>query len=83
VRLADRRLHTRAPRYVRGHLGRVVEVHGAHRVPDDVVAGVDPPAVAPVYAVRFEAAELWGEGDHSVTVDLWEPYLTPAEEDAT
>jgi nitrile hydratase len=37
--------------------------------------------VTPVYAVRFEAADLWGEGDHSVIVDLWEPYLDrPGEE---
>ena len=31
----------------------------------------------PVYAVRFAAAELFGEGDHTVTIDLWESYLQP------
>jgi nitrile hydratase len=31
--------------------------------------------VEAVYAVRFPAAELWGEGAHTITVDLWESYL--------
>jgi hypothetical protein len=80
VRLNDPPVHTRCPRYVRGRTGRVVAVHGCHRLPDDVLRGADPPAVTPVYSVRFEAADLWGEGDHSVIVDLWEPYLDRPEE---
>jgi nitrile hydratase len=76
----DPTTHTRAPRYVRGHVGRVVEEHGRHRLPDDVVAGIDPPRVETVYAVRFPAAALWGAGDHSVIVNLWESYLRPAPE---
>ena len=38
------------------------------------------PRVEPVYAVAFAAAALWGAGDHSVTVNLWESYLEPAEQ---
>jgi nitrile hydratase len=30
-----------------------------------------------VYHVRFAAAELFGDGEHSVTVELWEDYLEP------
>jgi hypothetical protein len=30
------------------------------------------------YAVRFSAVDLWGSGDHTVTVDLWESYLDRA-----
>ena len=78
VRLLDPSHHTRAPRYVRGQLGRVVAVHGHHRLPDDVVAGVIQPRVEPVYAVRFDARDLWGRGDHTVTVNLWESYLADA-----
>jgi len=77
VKALDPPHHTRAPRYVRGHRGVVVEVHGVHPRPDDVVTGAHPPAMEPVYAVRFSAADLWGEGDHSVTVNLWEAYLEP------
>lgn len=68
--------HTRAPRYVRGQAGTVVEQHGTFVLPDDVVRGVDPPRVQPVYAVRFSATDLWGTGTHTVTVNLWEAYLT-------
>lgn len=75
VRSDDPAVHTRAPRYVRGRTGRVVEVHGVHPVPDDVVVGVTPPAREPVYAVRFAARDLFGTGDHTVTVNLWDRYL--------
>jgi len=74
--------HTRAPRYVRGQVGTVVAVHGVHRLPDDVVAAVAEPRVEPVYAVRFAARELWGSGQHNVTVNLWESYLTAAAAEA-
>ena len=70
--------HRRAPRYVRGHIGTVVAVHGRHMLPDDVVAHVPEPRVEPVYAVAFTAETLWGVGDHSVTVNLWESYLSLA-----
>lgn len=72
--------HHRAPRYARGHVGTVVATHGRHVLPDDVVAHVPEPRVEPVYAVTFVAASLWGAGDHSVTVNLWESYLEPAED---
>jgi hypothetical protein len=47
-------------------------------VPDDSARGIDPPRVQTCYAVRFSAADLWGSGDHAVTVDLWESYLDRA-----
>jgi nitrile hydratase len=68
--------HTRLPRYVRGHTGEVVAVLGEWALPDDSVRGETRPE--PCYAVRFPATELWGSGDHSVTVDLWESYLERA-----
>jgi len=79
VRVLDAAGHTRAPHYVRGHAGTVVAVHGHHRLPDDVVAGAADPRVEAVYAVRFAAASLWGSGEHSVTVNLWDSYLSGAE----
>ena len=71
--------HVRLPRYVRGRTGEVVEVTGSWRRPEDVVAGRET-APQPVYTVRFAARELWGSGDHSVCIDLWEGYLQPAGE---
>lgn len=76
ARVADLDGHTRLPRYVRGHVGEVVEVRGIWQLPDEAVRGVF--VAEPVYAVRFEAAELWGSGSHSVILDLWESYLEEA-----
>lgn len=70
--------HTRLPRYVRGHVGEVVEPQGAWPLADDGARGVAEPRVETVYTVRFPARGLWGEGTHAVTVDLWESYLEPA-----
>jgi len=78
VRTGDPDHHTRVPRYVRGHTGEVVAVLGQWELPDDCARGVDPPRVETCYAVRFAAADLWGSGDHTVTVDLWESYLDRA-----
>ncbi|GAB2862313.1 hypothetical protein GCM10027176_75270 [Actinoallomurus bryophytorum] len=67
--------HTRVPRYVRGHVGEIVEQEGEWPLPDDRARGITPPRVEAVYAVRFPARDLWGTGSHTVTVDLWESYL--------
>jgi nitrile hydratase len=67
--------HTRVPRYVRGHVGEIVERQGEWPLPDDSARGIAPPRVEAVYAVRFAAGDLWGTGSHTVTVDLWESYL--------
>ena len=75
ARAGDPDHHTRVPRYVRGQTGEVIEYEGRWPLPDDRARGIDPPRVEAVYAVRFPAAALWGEGTHTVTVDLWESYL--------
>jgi nitrile hydratase beta subunit-like protein len=68
--------YTRVPRYVRGHSGEVVAQLGDWPLPDSSVHGVITSEAC--YAVRFEAADLFGNGDHTVTVDLWETYLERA-----
>ncbi|WP_207944448.1 SH3-like domain-containing protein [Actinomadura rubrisoli] len=77
VRTVDPGHHTRVPRYVRGQSGVIVGEHGRWPLPDDRARGIEPPRVETVYIVRFGAADLWGEGDHTVAVDLWESYLEP------
>ena len=71
------RTHTRLPRYVRGHVGVVERLHGAHVFPDAAVLGQgDDPQW--LYTVCFEARELWGaDADPAATisVDAFEPYL--------
>lgn len=68
--------HTRAPGYVRGQAGEVVARLGEWPLPDDSAGGVRRPQAC--YAVRFAARDLFGGGDHTVTVDLWESYLERA-----
>jgi nitrile hydratase len=70
--------HTRLPRYLRGHVGEIVTVHGCHVFPDSNAAGQgeDPRWL---YSVRFSAAEIWGHGAKDmIHADLWEPYLESA-----
>ena len=81
ARRADPPHHTRLPRYARGAVGTVLERQGHHPLPDDRARRL-PAEPEPVYTVRFAAAELFGEGDHTVTVDLWDSYLRPATPEA-
>ena len=78
VRTGDPDHHTRVPRYVRGHTGEVLGILGRWTVPDDSARCLDQPRAETCYAVRFSAFDLWGSGDHTVTVDLWESYLDRA-----
>lgn len=72
--------HTRLPSYARGHTGVIEALHGVHVYPDSNAhfAGESP---CPLYSVRFEARELFGEDADptlSVSIDAWEPYLERA-----
>lgn len=85
--------HTRLPRYVRGQVGTVVQVHGAHVWPDRhaLPPPADPAAragwrpddtAAWLYTVAFDGATLWGpdaEPGTTVSADLFEPDLEGAD----
>jgi nitrile hydratase subunit beta len=68
--------HTRCPGYVRGKTGTVVRVDGVHSVPD-IEAHSTARRREPTYSVRFDAADLWRDGQRRacVHVDLWDSYL--------
>jgi hypothetical protein len=74
--------HTRLPRYARGQVGEVVAGLGTWPLADESAQGHQA-RVEPVYTVRFAARDLWGSGDHWVTLDLWQSYLEPAPEPAS
>jgi hypothetical protein len=80
ARRVDPPHHTRLPRYARGAAGTVTDLLGRYALPDRSSRrlAAEP---EPVYAVAFAARELFGEGDHTVTIDLWESYLQPAAEE--
>ena len=69
--------HTRLPRYIRGKLCVIAGYYGIHELQDTENSG-DP---QPVYSVRFEGADLWGETaeqNQALYIDMWESYLEPA-----
>lgn len=71
--------HTRLPRYARGKRGVIHCCHGIHVFPDTNAHGQGEQP-QPLYSVRFDARELWGESaerNQAVHIDLWESYLLP------
>ena len=71
--------HTRLPRYARGKRGVIHCCHGVHVFPDTNAHGLGEQP-QPLYSVRFDARELWGESaepNQAVHIDLWESYLLP------
>lgn len=72
--------HTRLPAYAAGHIGTVLRSHGCHVLPDRNAHFLGE-APEPLYAVAFEAADLWGSAENTgdkVILDLWQSYLVPA-----
>ena len=72
--------HTRLPRYVRGRVGEVISLYRPQGFQDH--APIDGRAgTQPMYAVRFDGRELWGdqaEPNSTVVLDMWESYLEQA-----
>jgi hypothetical protein len=78
TRRADPDHHTRLPGYARGQAGEVVDVQGAWPLADALAQGRRDVPAEPVYTVRFAARDLWGAGEHAVTLHLWQSYLEEA-----
>lgn len=68
--------HTRMPRYVRGHTGRVERLQPSALLPDTHAhfKGENPQHV---YTVSFESSELWGPRAEpfTLTIEMFESYL--------
>jgi nitrile hydratase len=68
--------HTRVPRYVRNHVGRVERVACAWPNPGESAATGTYGDPELVYTVAFAAADLFNsESDHTLTADLGESDL--------
>jgi nitrile hydratase beta subunit len=76
TRAAEVARHTRLPGYARGKVGRIEHVHGVHVFADAHAQGLGEQPEW-LYAVVFDARELWSDGalGASVSIDAWEPYL--------
>jgi nitrile hydratase subunit beta len=69
--------HTRLPQYARGKYAVVVKYYGVQDFDDTMPPGVEAEP-QPLYCVRFEGQELWGESaepNSAVYLDMWESYL--------
>ena len=74
------RMHTRLPRYARGHVGVVERVQGSHVFPDAAARGQGEQPQW-LYTVVFNGRELWGaDADPTlrVSIEAFEPYLDAA-----
>ncbi len=70
--------HTRLPKYVRGRVGTVAKLYNTQDIQDHVPESEKGPQ--PVYSVRFDGRELWGdtaESNQVLYIDMWESYLEP------
>ncbi len=77
--------HHRLPRYARGRTGTVSRAYPAFTFPDTVAHGRGE-APTYVYAVAFSGLELWGadaDPNQICHLDVFEPYLQPADEPPT
>jgi nitrile hydratase beta subunit len=71
--------HTRMPRYARDKRAVVVRYHGVQDFDDTMPPGTEA-APQPLYCVRIEGQELWGnsaEPNSALYLDVWESYLEP------
>ncbi|MGD1878167.1 MAG: SH3-like domain-containing protein [Kiloniellaceae bacterium] len=76
--------HVRTPFFVRGKQGRVTEILGPYRNPEELAYGRSGAPALPLYRVLFATAELWdaydGPSRDTTVVDIYENWLEPAEE---
>ncbi len=79
VRVAFPPGHVRTPFFVRGKTGRVSEILGPYRNPEELAYGRSGEPALPLYRVVFETAELWdrydGAPQDSTVVDIYENWL--------
>lgn len=82
-RLGTHGLHVRAPAYLRGRRGVIERALGAFPNPE-LLAYRQPAPPVPLYRVRFEMAELWGEtAEHAgdtLDAEIYAHWLDPAED---
>jgi nitrile hydratase len=76
--------HFRTPAYIQGKIGSVATIHGAFRNPETLAYGTDGLPKQPLYLVRFDQQEVWGEQYHAAPrdtlyIDIYEHWLESAE----
>ena len=74
--------HRRTPFYVRGKIGVIERVCGAHLNPEELGHGFSGEPRRRLYRVRFQQQDVWpayaGARDDTIDVDIYEHWLTLA-----
>jgi nitrile hydratase subunit beta len=74
--------HLRTPFFVRGKTGRVAQVLGPYRNPEELAYGRSGEPALPLYRVRFQTDRLWddyeGAPQDTTVVDIYENWLERA-----
>jgi nitrile hydratase len=74
--------HVRTPFYIRGRVGFVERVLGAHRNPEELAYGRRGEPAQTLYRVRFLQRDIWpdyaGPPDDTVDVEIYQHWLEPA-----
>lgn len=74
--------HSRLPGYVRGKVGHIERLHGAHVFADSHAMGLGEQPQW-LYTVVFDGQAVWGTDSTpglTLSVDAWESYLAPADD---
>jgi nitrile hydratase beta subunit len=77
VKMINPTVHYRAPRFSRGQVGIIKDVHGSFTLPETNIYSENAYKET-VYLVELNAADIWGPqvpAHDKVMVDLWESYL--------
>ncbi|AFY70186.1 hypothetical protein Pse7367_1910 [Thalassoporum mexicanum PCC 7367] len=74
--------HVRTPVYILGKQGTIAQIQGNYPNPEEVAHLANPITVMPLYLVRFELADLWGDAclpanaKDTLCSELYEHWLT-------
>src|SRR5690606_268557 len=72
--------HVRAPHYVKGRQGRILEIRGVYPNPERLALGEVGVPYQYLYGVSFEARDVWPDEPHCdmnrLVIDLYEHWLS-------
>jgi Nitrile hydratase beta subunit, C-terminal len=74
--------HVRTPFFLRGKTGKITEVLGSYRNPEELAYGRSGEPALPLYRVLFTTADLWdgyeGAPQDTTIADIYENWLEGA-----
>ena len=75
--------HIRTPHYIRHQVGRIIQFCGSFLNPEDLAVGNAGSRVVECYRVEFLQRDVWddyaGAPDDTITIEIYEHWMTPVE----